>query len=351
MKELKYYLGIDLGGTNTKIGLVDEEGIVVYKGSVPTYIEEGPRAACERVAAKVEVILSQSGVSRSQIIATGLASAGTMDIPGRMLMVPANLGEKWNYCPICDMMSEACGFPVVFSNDASAAAYAEFWIGKGRDAKKSRMARTGVQKTDVPINSMILLTLGTGIGCGIILNRCVYDGEHSHGGEYGHSIMDLSPEARVCGCGRAGHFEAYGSAKALVARAKEVIRSGRETSLRKRVEDLDLSGAKIVGEEALAGDVVAGELIEENAGFIAVGITNLMHTLDPDAIFIGGAMTFGGEKTELGRKYLQKIKDEVQKRAYAVCFHTTIIDFALLGGDAGFIGAAGIAKTHQEKNF
>ncbi len=345
---MKYYLGIDLGGTNTKIGVVDENGKTLVKGSVPTHIEQGPEAACKRIAGGVEKVLAEAGLERSQIVTAGLASAGTMDIPARMLMVPANLGPKWNYCGICDMMSEACGFPVEFSNDASAAAYAEYWIGKGKDATKSRMTRNGVQKTDMPIDSMILLTLGTGIGCGIILNRRVFDGEHSHGGEYGHSIIDLAPTARICGCGKPGHFEAYGSATALIAFAKEAVASGVDTSLAKRVDDLNRHGAKVVGEEALAGDKVSQHLIHENAKYIAVGITTLMHTIDPDAFFIGGAMTFGGEKTELGRTYLQAIKDEVQKRAYAACFQTTIIDFAALGGDAGFIGAAGIAKVTAE---
>lgn len=342
---MKYYLGIDVGGTNTKIGVVDDDGSIHAKGSVPTHIDQGPEAACKRIAAGIEAMLADAKIDRASIVSAGLASAGTMDIPARMLMVPANLGPKWNYCAICDMMSEACGFPVEFSNDASAAAYAEYWIGKGKHATKSRMTRNGVLKTDAPIDSMILLTLGTGIGCGIILNRRVFDGEHSHGGEYGHTIVDMSPNARICGCGKPGHLEAYGSATALIAMAKEAVASGAATSLAKRVNDLNTHGAKVVGEEALAGDNVAKELIHENAVYIAIGITNLMHTIDPDAFFIGGAMTFGGEKTALGRTYLQAIRDEVQRRAYAACFQTTIIDFAALGGDAGFIGAAGIAKV------
>ena len=345
---MKYYLGIDLGGTNTKIGIVDENGNVITKGSVPTHIERGPEEACRRIAKGVMTVLENADIPREQIVSAGLASAGTMDIPARMLMVPANLGEKWNYCPICDMMAEACGFPVEFSNDASAAAYAEYWIGKGKNARKSRMTRRGVEKTDTPISSMILLTLGTGIGCGIILNHRVFDGEHSHGGEYGHSLIDLSPNARICGCGRPGHLEAYCSATALIARAREIVASGVKTSLAGRIEDLTLHGARIIDEEALAGDEAAMNLIHENAMYIAVGITTLMHTIDPDAFFIGGAMTFGGEKTELGRMYLRTICDEVQKRAYAACFQTTVIDFAALGGDAGFIGAAGIAKVAAE---
>lgn len=342
---MQYYLGIDLGGTNTKIGIVDENGTVIAKGSVPTHIQNGPEQACERIAQGVAEVLAQSGIDRAHIVKAGLASAGTMDIPGRKLMVPANLGELWNYCPICDMLGEACGFRVEFSNDASAAAYAEYWIGKGKDARKNRLTKDGIEATDEPINSMILLTLGTGIGCGIILNKRVFDGEHSHGGEYGHSIIDYAPNARVCGCGKPGHFEAYASATAVIAMAKEAIAAGKATSMRERSADLDVLGAKVVGEEAQKGDAVALGIMADAAKYLAVGITTLMHTIDPDAIYIGGAMTFGGNASPLGQFFLKAIRAEVECRAYKACSSTTILDFAQLGGDAGFIGAAGIAKV------
>ena len=341
---MNYYLGIDLGGTNTKLGILDDEGKTLGKGSVPTHIQDGPQAACIRIAGGVERLLAEVGVSRDKIVSAGLASAGTMDIPGRRLMIPANLGPLWNYCPICDMMADACGVPVIFANDASAAAFAEFWVGKGKTATKTILAGEGFEKTTQPIDSMILLTLGTGIGCGIVLDRMVYDGAHSHAGEYGHSIIDYHADARVCGCGKPGHFEAYASATALIARAREAVASGAETTLAKRLDDLTEFGAKVVAEEAEKGDSVAMDLVIETAKYLAVGITTLMHTIDPDAIFIGGAMIFGGNANPLGRAFLQAIRDEVSIRAYRACSMTTTLDFAELGGDAGFIGAAGIAK-------
>jgi len=345
---MKYYLGIDLGGTNTKIGILDEHGSILVKGSVPTHIQEGPEAACRRVADGVNDILAKAGLERSDITKAGLASAGPMDIPGRKLLQTANLGEKWKYCPIADMMSEACGIYVEFANDASAAAFAEYWLGKGKDAKKNVFTPDGAVSTDKPITSMVLLTLGTGIGCGIIINRMVYDGEHSQGGEYGHAIIDTTPNARLCGCGRPGHYEAYGSATAVIARTKELIDSGAATSLTARRADLDTIGAKVVAEEAQKGDAAAMQIILDTAKYLAIGIATLMHTIDPDAIYIGGAMTFGGNESELGRTFIQAIRDEVKARALPTCSATTIIDFAKLGGDAGFIGAAGIAKALSE---
>ncbi len=344
---MKYYLGIDLGGTNTKIGIVDEDGNILVKGSVPTHIQEGPEAACRRIAAGVDNLLTQMGLTRADIAKAGLASAGPMDIPGRKLLETANLGEKWKYCPIADMMSGACGIHVEFANDASAAAFAEYWVGKGKLAKKHALTRGGVEELNTPITSMVLLTLGTGIGCGIILNKKVYDGEHSQGGEYGHAIIDFSPNARICGCGRPGHYEAYGSATAVISRTREIIDSGVKTSLTARREDLATTGAKVVAEEALKGDAVAMDIILETAKYLAIGIATLMHTIDPDAIYIGGAMTFGGNESELGRKFLEAIRAEIKLRALPTCSATTIVDFAELGGDAGFIGAAGIAKVTE----
>ena len=344
---MKYYLGIDLGGTNTKIGILDENGAIVAKGSVPTHIQEGPEAACQRIAGGVDEVLNQAGLTRADIAKAGLASAGPMDIPGRTLRETANLGEKWKYCPIADMMSEACGIYLEFANDASAAAFAEYWVGKGKDAKKHTVNQQGVVTLDKPITSMVLLTLGTGIGCGIIINKMVYDGEHSQGGEYGHALIDTTPNARICGCGRPGHYEAYGSATAVIARTKEIIDSGVKTSLAARRADLDEIGAKVVAEEAQNGDEVAMRIILDTAKYLAIGIVTLMHTIDPDAIYLGGAMTFGGNESELGRTFIKAIRDEIKVRALPTCSATTIVDFAALGGDAGFIGAAGIAKAME----
>lgn len=344
---MKYYLGIDLGGTNTKIGILDENGTIVAKGSVPTHIQEGPEAACQRIAGGVDEVLKQANLTRADIAKAGLASAGPMDIPGRTLRETANLGEKWKYCPIADMMSEACGIYLEFANDASAAAFAEYWVGKGKDAKKHTVNQQGVVTLDKPITSMVLLTLGTGIGCGIIINKMVYDGEHSQGGEYGHALIDTTPNARICGCGRPGHYEAYGSATAVISRTKEIIDSGVKTSLAARRADLDTIGAKVVAEEAQNGDEVAMRIILDTAKYLAIGIVTLMHTIDPDAIYLGGAMTFGGNESELGRTFIEAIRDEIKVRALPTCSATTIVDFAALGGDAGFIGAAGIAKAME----
>lgn len=325
-----FFVGIDLGGTNTKFGVVDDNGRTLARLSIPTRVSEGPEQAARRIGEAVLEVANKAGLTKEQIKAVGLASAGTMDIPGGRLMVPANLGPLWNYFPIRDKVSQACGLPVVFANDADAAAYGEYWIGPGKDYQ-----------------SMIMLTLGTGLGCGIIYNNMIISGAHSHGGEYGHTIVDLLPNARVCGCGQAGHLEAYVSATSVIKRMKEAIAAGRSTSVAKLIEQGVTLDAKLVGDEAAKGDEVSREIVMDVARYLGVGMINLMHTIDPECILIGGAMTFGKNETELGRAFKAQVQRTVNLGAYQVLADNTVIEYAQLGGDAGYIGAAGIARAAQ----
>jgi glucokinase len=211
-----------------------------------------------------------------------------------------------------------------------AAAYGELWVGSGRN-----------------LHSMILLTLGTGIGCGIILGDLLLDGEHSHGGEFGHTIIDCADNARVCGCGRRGHIEAYASATGVIKRTQDALDAGAQTSLHERIVKGDELSPKLVAEEAAAGDSFSLEIVLQTARYLAIGMVNLMHTIDPSGILVGGAMTFGGAESPLGRRFLEEVKAEIKLRAYAVPAEKTLIAFATLGGDAGYIGAAGIARLEH----
>jgi len=321
-----FYVGIDLGGTNIKVGVVDDRGLPVSYHTAKTLVERGPEDGAKRIAEAVHEAIRQAGLSPSDVARVGLASPGTMDIPAGKLVVPANF-KGWEHFPIRDRVAAHCQLPVTFANDATAAAYGEFWIGKGEQ-----------------FHSMVLLTLGTGIGCGIIIGDLLLDGEHSHGGEFGHSIIDYHPDARVCGCGRSGHLEAYASATAVTKRTKEALDAGQASSLRDRVAAGSKLSPKLVAEEAEKGDALSLELIMDTAAYLGIGMVNLMHTIDPNGILIGGAMTFGGNDAPLGQQFLARVKQEVKARAYAVPADNTVIDFASLGGDAGYLGAAGIAR-------
>ena len=336
-----FFVGLDLGGTNIKVGVVDDGGRPLSWLSIPTDPDKGPEDAAARMGQAVKQAVDQAGLEPSAVARVGLGSPGTMDIPAGMLIEPVNL-KGWDYFPIRDRVSHHAGLPVAFINDAAAAAYGEYWIGAGRE-----------------FHSLVLFTLGTGIGCGIIIGDLSIDGENSHGAECGHIIVDYAEDARLCGCGQPGHLEAYASATALSRRADEVLstRLREKTSLRQRIDqeqqkpEEDRRGVpELVAAEAEAGDPLAMNLILETARYLGIGIVNLMHTIDPNGVLLGGAMTFGGNDSEVGRKFLDRIKQEVNRRAFGVLAERTTIDFATLGGDAGYIGAAGIARVeHRQK--
>jgi glucokinase len=195
-----------------------------------------------------------------------------------------------------------------------------------------------------------LLTLVTGVGGGIIILGMSIDGQHGHGAECGHIIIDYHDSARICPCGGAGHLEAYASATAVVQRAEEALAAGRASTLAARRAAGDAVTPLVVAEEAEAGDALARELILQTARYLGIGITSLLHTIDPDGVVLGGAMTFGGSQTGLGRLFLDEVREEVRQRAFPVLSEKVVIDFASLGGDAGFIGAAGLARADYEKH-
>ncbi len=321
-----FFVGIDLGGTSIKLGVVDDLGRPLSWLNIPTEVERGAEDASRRMGAAVHEAIRNAGLEASEIARVGLGSAGEMDIPAGMLLRPINL-TGWNYFPLRDRVSDHCGLPVTFENDANAAAYGEFWVGSGREYQ-----------------SMIMLTLGTGIGCGIIIGDTVVRGAHSHGGESGHIIIDLSANARACNCGQAGHIEPYASAIGVVRRTQEALSAGRASSLVQRIAEGNELTPKLVAVEAEAGDALSWEIIVDTAHYLAIGIVSLAHMVGPDVFLLGGAMTFGGGQAELGRRFLDQVKSEVRRLSDARLAQKTAIDFATLGGDAGYIGAAGVGR-------
>lgn len=326
-----FFAGIDVGGTNIKFGLVDDLGRTIGQTSIKTHCKKGPDDGVRRMAESVRALVEETGLTYDQLSWVGLATPGTMDIPAGMLLQPHNL-PSWEDYPIRDRLKEACGKPVAFANDAGAAAYGEFWLGSGKE-----------------FPSIVLLTLGTGVGGGIIVGGQSIDGEHSHGAEVGHVIIDYNSDARVCPCGQPGHLEGYASATALIKRTEEVLATDRSTRLRDRLKAGRPLTPLLLAEEAGQGDELCLELIMDTAMYLGVGIVTLMHTIDPGAVVLGGAMNFGGHASDLGRRFLHRIREEVQQRAFPVLAKNVTIDFASLGGDAGYLGAAGIARLAHQK--
>ena len=326
-----FFVGVDLGGTNIKAGVVDDLGRPLSWHSLRTEPEKGPEGGARRMGQDVITAVEMAGLEPSDIARVGLGSPGTMDIPAGMLIDPPNLAG-WTNFPIRDRVSQHCGLPVTFANDAGSAAYGEFWVGSGRE-----------------LNSLVMFTLGTGVGGGIIVDDISIDGEHSHGSECGHIIIDCRSDARVCSCGQPGHLEGYASATAVIKRTQEALDAGRESAL----VDLLAEGEKLtpllISLAAEAGDELSLEIVLDTAMYLGVGVVSLMHTIDPAGVIIGGAMTFGGHESALGRRFLARIREEVHQRAFPVPALQTKIDYAALGGDAGYIGAAGLARVAWRK--
>jgi glucokinase len=330
--EPPFYWGIDIGGTGIKIGLVDGVGQTLAYEKIPTRESEGPDPAMQRIAAVVQGVQQDLGVT-DKVDRIGLGAPGPMDLPRGYLVAPPQLPSWWDF-PIRDKVSRLLNRPVSFLNDANAAAYGEYWLGSGRDE-----------------DSMVLLTLGTGVGAGIIVHGQLVNGVNSFGSECGHIIVDSSPTAQLCvwGGGR-GQLEAYASASGVVQRTRQRLTEGATSSLSGLLGggDSELT-AKKVYEAAIKDDDLALEIVDETARWLGIGITTLVHTVDPGTIVLGGAMNFGGTDSPIGQRFLNGISEEFRGRTFDNVFQGTTIKFATLGADAGYLGVAGYARKESER--
>ena len=320
------YAGVDLGGTNIKAALVDDDGRLLAFHTEPTHADRGPEDTAARMGGAVRAVAARAGIATADVARVGLGTPGTQDLPRGTILQSGNL-PGWENFPIRDRVAAHCGHRVTYANDANAAAYGEFWVGSGREHA-----------------SLVLLTLGTGVGGGIIIGDLNVEGAHSHGSECGHIIVDPSPTARRCPFGHRGDLEAYASATALVAAAREALAAGGRGPLADAVARGERLDPILVATAAAAGDGLARGLILDAAGWLGIGVVTLMHTIDPEAVILGGAMTFGGESDPIGWAFIERVRAEVRERAFPLLAEKTVIRYASLGGDAGSIGAAGLAR-------
>jgi glucokinase len=314
------WVGLDVGGSSMKGGVVEDSGRVLSSVSLPTEAHRGQEFGLERMGETIRAAVAAAGLRLEQVSAIGVATPGTMDIPGGLILDPPNL-KPWQNVPVRQHIQETFRTPTAFQNDANAAAYGEYWLGAGRG-----------------VHSMVLFTLGTGVGCGIIVGDVVLEGRHSHGAEVGHIKIEMT-NPRQCGCGRYGCLEAYASATAVVKRAQEALaQSGARSSLQEALNREGELTARDVFEAAAGGDRLAERIVEETAFYLAVGATNMMHTIDPDMVVFGGGMIGAGEP------FLERVRTHVRQLAFPVPAERTVLCYARLGGDAGFIGAAACGR-------
>lgn len=303
-----------------KAGVVDDAGRSLSAVSLPTEAHLGQEHGLAQMCAAIRLAAAEAHRDMRDITAIGVATPGLMDIPAGVILDPPNL-KPWHNVPVRQHIHDVFGIPTAFQNDANAAAFGEYWVGAGRGT-----------------NSLVLFTLGTGVGGGIIDNGRIIEGRHSHGAECGHIIIQMD-NARQCTCGAYGHLEAYASATALVKRAVEALEQDRSrpSALRGLLAEHNLT-ARTIDLAAVSGDPLARQLMRETARYLAVGAVSLMHTFDPDIVLFGGGMIAAGES------FLEDIRTDIRSMAFPVPAAKTRIAYAELGGEAGFIGAAGCAR-------
>lgn len=312
------YIGIDLGGTNIAVGLVGESGKIKYAKSCPTKSYRTPKEIIFDMRDLVLEVIARSGIDRGQIKTIGIGIPGLADKKGNVIFC-VNLG--WKNVPLRKILEKELGIPVYMDNDATVAALAEYEYG----------AMKGAQ-------SAVMLTLGTGIGGGIILNGKVYSGYNGVGSEIGHTV--IGENYYDCNCGRNGCFETFASSTAIINYTKKLLaQENTRTLINDAIKgDTDQLNAKIIFDCAKAGDDIANIAVERLVKYIGIGIFNIVNFIDPQIIALGGGVA------NAGQYLLDLVIEEVMKNKYYKSLPMAKIVLAKLGNEAGIIGAAMLGK-------
>lgn len=310
-----YYLGIDLGGMSIKAGVCDINGNIIYKSSVPTVrTEDGDRVVKDMAALCLDVI-SKAGLTVEDIAYAGISSPGTADPVDGIIVYACSL-PFLNY-PIAEKLSALTGISKIYvENDANAAAKGEATVGAAKGYKDS-----------------IMITIGTGVGGGIIIDGKVYSGFNFAGGELGHIV--IVHDGAPCSCGRNGCWESYASASALISQTREAMKAHPESFMWQTVGSLDKVDGRTAFEGAENGDATAKQVIDRYISYLACGLVNIINIFQPEVLSIGGGVSNAGDALLL--PLIDIIKREQYSRNSP---KQTLIKIARLGNDAGIIGSA-----------
>lgn len=312
---MKYYVGIDLGGTNISAGVVNENYEIISKASTKTNC---PRPACEigdDMAKTAIEAIKKANLTVDDIEWIGIGTPGIADNENGKIIYSNNLG--FDNVPMAEYIQKHIKKPVFIENDANAAAYGEFVAGAAKGA----------------VNA-VCITLGTGVGGGIIVDGKIYSGSNKAGAELGHTVVEL--DGPQCTCGRKGCFEVYSSATGLIRMTKEAMELNKDSEMWKiSAERNNKVTARTSFDAMRAGDKTAKEVVDKYIKYLAAGITNIINIFQPDILCIGGGVCNEGDPL------LLPVKDLVKKEVYTRTLNqNTDIVIAKLGNDAGIIGAA-----------
>jgi glucokinase len=308
-------LAVDLGGTKIIIAIMSHQGEIIARQSYNTLADEGPQAVMNRIFSSIEEVLSQNNLSLSQLSAISIAAAGIIDIKNGVITEAPNL-SGWHDIPLKSIVEEKFKLTTFLINDADAAALGEHRFGAGKG-----------------LSNLILLTLGTGVGGGIIINSGLYLGSSGSAAEIGHMIIDVN--GPKCQCGNNGCLEAFVSGSAIAAEAKSRISQGGKSSLIEMAEGkIENITAEKVYLAAGEGDSLASEVISRAAYYLGIGVVNLVNILNPEMVIIGGSVA------SMGDILLEPVRQVVKEKAFPLLSQAVKIVPARLGNDAGIFGAA-----------
>ncbi len=311
---MNYYIGIDLGGTNIKAGVVDEQFNIVSKATCKTNLPRPAEEICADMAKVAVEAVEKAGLTLDDIQSVGIGTPGTANSATGVIEYSNNLGFL-NF-QVVELMKSFIPKPCYVENDANAAAYGEYVAGAAKGA-----------------NDAVCITLGTGVGGGIIIDGKIYSGFNFAGAEIGHTVID--PNGPECTCGRKGCFEVFSSATGLVRMTKEAMDADKDSLLWKASEEEGKVSARTAFNAMRMGDATAKSVVDKYIRYLACGITNVINVFQPDILCIGGGVCNEGDPL------LLPLVEQVEKEVYTKNSEkNTKIVIAKLGNDAGIIGAA-----------
>lgn len=310
----QYYVGIDLGGTFIKAGIVGKNGKILAKEKAPTQGEQGAETVAKNIADVIRLLLEKTGISTDEIIGVGMGVPGMIDSKKGEVVYSSNL--KWRHFPIAKAVESLSGLPVKIANDANVAALGEAKFGAAKGCR-----------------DVVLLTLGTGVGGGVLVNGQLMEGNCSAGAELGHMVIEGN--GKSCTCGRKGCLEAYASATALIRDTKETMQAHPESLMWEvgSLEDVD-------GKTAFAyrdKDVYAKRVVDDYIRCLGFGIVNFANVFRPEKILLGGGVCAEGENL------IRPLRQIMDRDLFGGDMGPAVpVDIASLGNSAGILGAAAL---------
>ena len=323
----QYIIGVDLGGTNIVAGAMTADGTRhLAMRSIPTNSSVGDEGVADRIVGLVEGVIldsmEQTDCARRDFIGIGVGAPGPLDRERGIVLVAPNLG--WKDFPLAQRIQARLSLPTTLDNDANCATFGEWWQGAARGGR-----------------NVVGITIGTGIGGGLIINGALYHGSSDMAGEIGHTTIDLN--GRHCKCGNYGCLEAYASAPAIATRAREVlVREEGESAIPAMVEgNFDNITARVVYDAAKLGDPIASEIVKDTARYLGAGVANLLNIFNPDIVVLAGGVA------EAGDALFVPLRAEVRRRAFSPAVNAMRIVPGELPGTAGVVGAVASFKQQH----